>query len=83
LFSLLTRKHCPTCDYEIDATIKTIFGSELSAQLAKVQAQLGSNYSYRDSEQLFELFSQNKREINNHDRIKQTSEMVGAEIKNR
>ena len=77
----LTRKHCPTCNYEAEATMKTIFGSELSAQLAKVQSELGSNYSYRDSEQLFELFSQNKREINNHDRIKQTSEIIGAEIK--
>ena len=77
----LTRRHCPTCSYEIDATIKTIFGSELSAELAKAQAQLGADYSYRDSEHLFELFSQNQREINNHDRIKKTSEIIGAEIK--
>jgi len=77
-----TRKHCPACNYEVNATMKTIFGSELSVQLAKIQSELGSNYSYRDSELLFELFSQNHREINNHDRIKHTSEAVGKEIRN-
>lgn len=78
---VITRKHCPNCKYESPSSIKAIFGSNLSAELAKIQAELGSQYTYRECSRLFELFSHQEREINNHDRVKQTSEIVGNNLK--
>ena len=52
----------------------------MSADLVKLQTELGSNYTYRESEQLFSAFSRSKRFINNHDRIKQTAEQVGGQV---
>jgi hypothetical protein len=64
------RKRCPECHYEPGSTIKNILGHSLSADLIKLQSELGANYTYRESADLFLAFSRAKRSINNHDRIK-------------
>lgn len=74
------RKRCLDCHYEPGSTIKTVLGHSLSADLLKLQSELGANYTYRESQQLFSLFSRTKRFINNHDRIKQTAERVGNQV---
>jgi hypothetical protein len=76
----ITRRHCPNCKHEESSTVRAIFGSTISSELAKIQAELGADCSYRDSEQIFAKFSYGKRDINNHDRIKQTSELIGAQV---
>lgn len=53
----------------------------MSADLVKLQTELGSNYTYRESEQLFSAFSKSKRFINNHDRIKHTAEQGGGQVR--
>lgn len=75
------RKRCLQCHYEPGSTIKNILGGSMSADLIKLQSELGSNYTYRESEQLFSAFSCKKRSINNHDRIKGTVEQVGTSIR--
>jgi len=50
--------------------------------LFKIQSELGSQHSFRESEYLFGLFTNQKRSINNHDRIKQTTEKIGQVIEN-
>jgi Uncharacterised protein family (UPF0236) len=75
------RKRCPNCHYEPGSTIKNMLGGSMSADLIKLQSELGSDYTYRESEQLFSAFSRSKRSINNHDRIKGTVEQVGAAIR--
>lgn len=76
----IVRKRCPDCGYEPGSTIKNLLGHSLSADLVKLQTELGSNYTYRESEQLFSAFSKSKRFINNHDRIKHTAEQVGGKV---
>ena len=76
----LSRRRCPNCHYEPGATIKAVLGHALSSDLMKIQSELGSNYTYRESEDLFSTFSRSKRGINNHDRVKHTSEQVGEEV---
>lgn len=73
----IQRLRCDSCGYEAPRSIKGIFETDTSADLKKVQATLGAEHSYRDSENIFELFSTTSREINNHDRIKHTTESVG------
>lgn len=75
------RKRCSECHYEPGSTIKTMLGNSLSADLIKLQSELGCNHTFRESEQLFSAFSRTKRQINNHDRIKHTLEQVGLIIK--
>ena len=76
----LGRKRCLDCNYEPGSTIKNVLGHSLSADLVKLQTELGANYTYRESEQLFSAFSRSKRFINNHDRIKHTAEQVGGQV---
>lgn len=75
------RKRCPECSYEPGSTIKTILGHSMSADLIKLQSELGSQHTFRESEQLFSAFSNKKRQINNHDRVKHTVEQVGNLVK--
>jgi len=74
------RKRCPDCKYELTCAIKTIPGYSLSADLVTLQTELGSNYTYRESERLFSAFSRKKRFINNHDLIKHTAEQIGEQV---
>jgi hypothetical protein len=76
----IVRKRCNKCKHEEGSTIKNLLGNSLSASLTKMQAELGSRHTYRESEQLFSTFSATKRNINNHDRIKHTVEEVGRQV---
>jgi hypothetical protein len=78
----IQRLKCTECDYEAPSTIRTIFNGTQSAELVKIQSELGSQHSFRESEYLFGLFTNQKRPINNHDRIKQTTEQIGQVIEN-
>jgi hypothetical protein len=73
----IQRTKCTSCNHEEPSTIRTIFNGTQSADLVKIQAELGSQHSFREVEHLFSLFSNQKRPINNHDRIKQTTERIG------
>lgn len=74
------RKRCLDCNYEPGSTIKTVLGHSMSADLVKLQTELGASHTYRESEKLFSMFSRSKRYINNHDRIKHTAEKVGYQV---
>lgn len=76
----LSRTRCPDCKYEPGAAIKTVLGNAMSADLIKIQSELGAKYTYRESEDIFSTFSRSKRSITNHDRIKHTSEQVGEQV---
>lgn len=77
---LMPRHRCMECGYEPGSTVKNILGSSLSGDLMKIQAELGSEHSYRESEHVFSLFSRSNRSINNHSRIKGSVEDVGEQI---
>ena len=65
------------CSYETPYTVRQLLGTVQSGELQKIQAELGARHTYRESEQLLEMFSGTDRYINNHDRIKQVSESIG------
>lgn len=76
----IQRLRCTKCGKEPPSTIRTIFNGIESAELMKIQAELGAKHTFRESEDIFSKFSNGKRQINNHDRIKQTSELVGETL---
>jgi hypothetical protein len=73
----IQRIRCAKCNYEPPKSLKEILGTNVSADLKKIQATLGAQHTYRESEHVFTLFSGRKRRINNHDRIKHVTESVG------
>ena len=76
----ICRMRCPDCKFESGSTIQSVLGNSMSADLIKLQSELGATHTYRESEELFSVFSVAKRSINNHDRIKHTSELVGEQV---
>lgn len=73
----IQRLSCVDCHYEPPSTVRTLFNGTLSGALAKIQAELGSEYTFRDSESILEKFATQKRSINNHNRIKEVTHTVG------
>jgi len=76
----MQRLKCADCGSEEPSTVRTVFKGVESAELMKIQAELGSRHTFRESENIFALFSNKRRQINNHDRIKQVVEKVGQEL---
>ena len=76
----IKRLRCTECGKEEPSTIRTIFNGIESAELMKIQSELGAKHTFRESEHILSLFSNKKRQINNHDRIKQTAELVGETL---
>jgi hypothetical protein len=76
----IQRLKCRSCKYEAPSTIRTILNGTISGDLVKVQATLGADYTYRESEKILKLFSLKKRQINNHDRVKHVVESIGNVI---
>ena len=74
----IQRRKCCECGMEEPSTIRTIFGGIQTAELIKIQAELGAKHTFREAEHVFSLFSPQKRSINNHDRIKHTAEQIGS-----
>ena len=76
----IQRLKCNSCGHEEKSTMRTFFGTTLSGDLKKIQANLGANFTYRESEQILDLFSDSDRSVNNHDRVKHVTESVGNTI---
>jgi hypothetical protein len=77
----IQRLKCNKCKYEEPSTVRTVLNGTLSGDLVKVQASLGADHTYRESEKILEIFSQKERQVNNHDRVKHVVESVGTVIK--
>lgn len=75
------QKHtCPICHESDVPSIKSLFGTSMHPDLTKLQCELGSTFSFYKSECQLEKICQEKREINNHQRIKRTVNTVGESL---
>lgn len=76
----IQRMRCKDCGYELPSTVRTLFNTTHSGDLKKIQATLGANFTFRESEQILELFSCGRRKVNNHYRVKQLTESAGNKL---
>lgn len=76
----IQRLKCRKCKYETPSTVRAIINGDLSGDLMRIQSQLGSAHSYRESEEIFDLFSNKPRQVSNHERIKRVVESVGQSV---
>tara|TARA_B110000091_G_scaffold194106_1_gene219674 strand:- start:2696 stop:4066 length:1371 start_codon:yes stop_codon:yes gene_type:complete len=74
------RKVCKSCKWTITPSIRSIFGSASHPDLIKIQSELGSKHTFRESADLLNLLSNTERPVNNHDKIKRVTEAVGHDI---
>ena len=78
----MQRVKCSACGFEPASTVRTFLkGHTMSADLLKIQSELGADNTFRDSEEIFNKFSGKLRKINNHNRIKLTTESIGRSLK--
>ena len=71
------RLKCKQCGHEEPSTVRSLLNGTISGDLARIQATLGADYTYREGEKILELFSQKERQVNNHDRVKQVVHTIG------
>ena len=64
------RKVCKSCNWTSTPSIRSLFGNASHPDLIKIQAELGANHTFRHAQKLMNLFSNIKRSINSHDRVK-------------
>jgi len=74
------RLKCYGCGYEPPSTVRTIINTIQSGDLTRIQATLGANFSYRETQDILELFSTVPRLTNNYDRIRTSTETVGKAV---
>jgi len=75
------QKHtCPICHESQVPSIKSLFGTSIHPDLYKLQCEMGASFSFFKSECQLENLCQEKREINNHQRIKRTVNSVGEAL---
>lgn len=73
----MQRFKCTSCGWEKPSTVRTLLNGVQSAELIKIQSELGAKHTFRECEDILRIISSNRRQINNHDRVKQVCEDVG------
>jgi hypothetical protein len=66
------------CKWTSIPSIKSLLGTSIHPDLYNLQCKYGAQYTYRKAEELLAALCSKKREINNHDRIRETTNNVGA-----
>lgn len=68
----------PECNWQNASTIKSLFGTNIHPDLAKLQCEQGALYSYREAEQNLEKLNCQPRSVNNHTQVKRITNQVGS-----
>ena len=76
----IRRIRCSNCDFKTPSTVNQLIGTTMTGELTKIQSELGAKHTFREAEDILDIFSHNERRINNHDRIKKSSELVGNNV---
>ena len=77
----IQKYRCPHCDWTSSESIRAIYGTDVHTSLTKIQAELGSNHSFRKVVSILKMLSlDKKRPVNNKERIKRVITAVGNAI---
>ena len=76
----IRKHHCtnPDCHWSSSPSVKSVFGSAIHPDLAKLQCDQGAVFSYREAQQNLEKLNCKSRAINNHTQIKRLTDKVGS-----
>ncbi|MEO1399969.1 MAG: ISKra4 family transposase [Cyanobacteria bacterium J06635_1] len=68
------------CDWQSSPTTTSVFGTSIHPDLAKLQCEQGSLYSYREAQLNLEKLTVHRRRVNNHNQIRQITDAVGERL---
>jgi hypothetical protein len=68
------------CDWQVTPTIRSAVGEKISPELLRVQAELGSQNTYRKSAGMLRLMVGRNRKVNNASRIHRTTNEIGEQV---
>lgn len=71
---------CLNCKKSVVSSIKSLLGTSIHTDLYRLQCEQGANHSYRKAENNLDQMCNNKRDINNHTRIKKITNEVGEAL---
>ena len=76
----IRKHHCtnPDCHWSSSPSVKSVFGSAIHPDLAKLQCDQGAVFSYREAQRNLEKLNCKSRAINNHTQIKRLTDKVGS-----
>ena len=77
-----SRKICSKCKWKSIPSIRSIFGTQMHPDLAKLQVELSGKYPYRSAQNILNSMVNKKRKVNNHNGLKNLTESVGQHIDN-
>lgn len=68
------------CDWSYNPSIKSYYGDNISPELKKSQAELGSTLTYRKGSACLKLLAGDQRKIHNHMRVKTAVDELGRDL---
>lgn len=77
-----SRKLCSKCNFKSIPSVRSIFGTQIHPDLAKVQVELSGKVPYRSAQEILNKMVNQKRKVNNHNGLKNLTESVGTHIDN-
>ena len=77
-----SRKICGKCKWKSIPSIRSIFGTQIHPDLAKLQVELSGRYPYRSAQNILNAMVNQKRKANNHNGLKNVTESVGQYMDN-
>ena len=76
----ILKQRCFECGKGSVPSIKSLFGTAMHPDLAKMQSQFGADHSYRKAQNMLDTISAKRRSVNSHESIKNVVEKVGNYI---
>ena len=74
-----TRRN-PECDWQSAPTATSVFGASIHPDLAKLQCEQRTLYSYREAQSNLEKLTVHRCSVNNHNKIKTLMNQVGEAL---
>lgn len=71
---------CLNCKKSVVPSIKSLLGTSVHPDLYRLQCEQGANHTYRKAESNLEKMCNKKRDVNNHNRIKNITNSVGKSL---
>ncbi|HJO56370.1 MAG TPA: ISKra4 family transposase, partial [Candidatus Scalindua sp.] len=68
------------CDGSLVPSIRSIFGTTMHPDLAKLQCEMGAEHTYRAAQNILNKKASSVRRVNNHERVHHVVESVGQYI---
>lgn len=66
------------CNWQSAPTTTLVFGTNIHPELAKLQCEQGALHSYREAEANLKKLNVHRRQVNNHNQVKQMTNQVGS-----